>query len=216
MQEIYAPSVNENKIEIDKLWGKRCLGYNIQAHYSKSVLDALRDIQAKIMSHEQNSLNIIPQNALHLTIAWILATRQDYGMAKDQLWETIGKQCCTELERIGDTTPELRVNFKDVVATDKAIILVGYDNGGVDKLREKVYGSLPIPKETQTISNIIHTTLFRYSAPLSNPQELLEYLPSLEVNLTTIFNTLSIEKELTYPSLSSQSLFNVRLNNYTS
>lgn len=211
MRERFFSEVAENHIQIDKDWGSRCLGYNIQFVLPAFVCSQLNTIQQEILKTEPESLYYCPEHSLHTTIAWILATRHTYSRQKDELWETIREGCQSKLKQLSSDFPSFTMNFTDIVATNAAIIALAYDNGEIAMLRQAIKGSLPIPQETENKAEIIHTTLFRYSKPLNDPRRLLKFVGGFQPKIPVFIDSLSVRKELVYPSLQSELLYSVKL-----
>ena len=200
-----------NQIQIDKDWGSQCLGYNIKFVLPSQVCTQLNNIQQEILKVEPDSLYYCPGHSLHTTVAWILATRHTYSKPKDALWEEIEKGCQSELEQVSQSFPSFAVNFTDIVATNAAIIALAYDDGEMTALRQAIKKSLPIPPETENEAQIIHTTLFRYAKSLNDPRRLLGLVDGFQPEIPVVIDSLSIRKELIYPSLQSELLFSVKL-----
>ncbi|MFA6007192.1 MAG: hypothetical protein WC784_00915 [Candidatus Shapirobacteria bacterium] len=207
LREYYSSSVLDNRIVVDDLWRKRCLGYNIQYIFSDDQLDSIIGIQRRIGGKELFNLHLLPRQSLHISIAWILATRVEYDQSKSQIWRNIENECYSKLEKISKSFPEYTVHFQDVVATDTAIVLIAKDNGETAEIRKMILDQLPIPQETNNNSQIIHTTLFRYARPLENPAIFLEQISNIKIDLPIKIDSMSIRKELIYPSIKSKLLF---------
>ena len=207
LHERYSSLVLDNKIIVDDLWKRKCLGYNIQYVFPDEQLDSIVEIQRRINKQESSNLYLLPRQSLHISIAWILATRVQYDQSKDQIWKNIESECYAKLERISKSFSEYTVHFKNVVATDTAIILTAKDNGETAEIRKMILNQLPIPEMTNNNSQIIHTTLFRYARPLKDPASFLKQISNIQLDLPIKINSMSIRKELIYPSIKSELLF---------
>ena len=130
---------------------------------------------------------------------------------KDDLWREIGENCQSKLKQISSNFPTFTVNFTDIVATNAAIIALAYDDGKMAILKQEIKRLLPIPQETDNKAEIIHTTLFRYAKPLNDPRRLLELVGGFQPQIPVVIDSLSIRKELVYPSLQSELLYSVKL-----
>ncbi len=211
LRERYSQIVNENHIIVDNLLGKNCLGYNIQYVFSKDQLSIFDHLQQQISKPEFPNLYQLPEQSLHISIAWILATRTDYGRQKDLIWQEIKDKCCFELDTISKTFQKFVVTFQDIIATDSAIILVAQDHGEMSELRTKISTQLPIPQMTNNKAEIIHATLFKYTSPLNDPKSFLEHISNIHVDLPVTINSMLIRKELVYPSIKSELVFSTQL-----
>ena len=200
-----------NQIEVAADWSSQCLGYNIQFVLPAPVSAHLNTIQQRILKLEPDSLYLCPKQSLHTTITWILATRRTYNRPKDEIWEAIKENCQSELDKICSNFSSFTITFRDIVATNAAIIILAHDNGEMARLRQAIRASLPIPQETENKAEIIHATLFRYAAALKNPRRLLEFIDGLQEEIPVVVDCLSIRKELIYPSLKSELLHSVKL-----
>lgn len=58
-----------------------------------------------------------------------------------------------------------------------------------------------MPPETRNEADLVHTTLFRYRGPISDPETLLAMLEETSAEATAEVEELVVSKELVYPSL---------------
>ena len=63
-----------------------------------------------------------------------------------------------------------------------------------------------LPSETRNEADLVHTTLFRYRAPLSDPEKFLVMLEDTSAEAAAEVDELVISKELVYPSLEAEVL----------
>ncbi len=65
---------------------------------------------------------------------------------------------------------------------------------------------LRLPPETRNEADLVHTTLFRYHAPLSDPEMFLAMLEATGAQAAADVCELVVSRELVYPSLKAEVL----------
>ncbi|RYG89207.1 MAG: hypothetical protein EON58_19460, partial [Alphaproteobacteria bacterium] len=184
LRDQFRESILASNVVTDELWGQPCLGYNIFATLPNEAQFNFQSVQAEVMALAPDSLYACPPEVFHITAAWILGTPQTYSRPKQEIWSEIRERCITGLREVCHDTPSFTVRYTELIATDKAIIAVGTDDGSMNRIRDAIARTLPIPSETQKQSRIIHTTLFRYRAPLTDPERFLKTLDEVLLDIT--------------------------------
>ena len=141
-----------------------------------------------------------------MSVAWLLAVHASYPVAKDSLWERHGEGWTVELSRIVAQSTGFRITYDHVVATDSAVIALAQPTEPVNRIREMIRECLRLPSETQNEADLVHTTLFRYRGPLSDPAKFLTMLEDTSAKATVEVDELVVSKELVYPSLKAEVL----------
>ena len=96
-----------------------------------------------------------------------------YRAPKDSIWERHGEEWTAELRRIAAEGKGFRITYEHVVATDSAVIALARPTEPVNRIREMIRERLRLPSETRNEADLVHTTLFRYRGPLSDPAKFL-------------------------------------------
>ncbi len=194
-----------NELRVDKLWARPCRAYNVQIELDARTTASLGETQQALMRAEPNLL-VCPQKTLHVSVAWLLAVHASYPVAKDSLWERRGEEWTAELSRIVAQSTGFRITYEHVVATDSAVIALARPTEPVNRIREAIRERLRLPPETRNEADLVHTTLFRYRGPLSDPAKFLSMLEDTSAEAAAEVDELVISKELVYPSLRAEVL----------
>ena len=99
-----------------------------------------------------------------------------------------------------------RITYEHVVATDSAVIALAEPTEPVNRIRRMIRERLRLPSETRNEAELVHTTLFRYRGPLSDPEKFLDMLEDTSAEATAEVDELVVSKELVYPSLEAEVL----------
>ena len=205
LREAHREKVARNELRVDKLWARPCRAYNVQIELDPRTTASLGETQQALMRAEPNLL-VCPQKTLHVSVAWLLAVHASYPVAKDSLWERRGEEWTAELSRIVAQSAGFRIIYEHVVATDSAVIALARPTEPVNRIREAIRERLRLPPETRNESDLVHTTLFRYRGPLSDPAQFLSTLADTSAEATAEVDELVVSKELVYPSLRAEVL----------
>src|ERR671921_140576 len=121
LREVHRERVARNEVRASPLWARPCLAYNVQIELDPSAKESLGKAQQSLHQAEP-SLLACPQESLHVSVAWLLAVHASYAVAKDSLWECHAEEWTTELNRIAAESAAFRITYREVVATDTAVI----------------------------------------------------------------------------------------------
>lgn len=205
IREAYREKVARNEVRVSPLWAQPCLAYNVQIELDPRTRSSLGKIQQRLHQAEPNLL-VCPKQTLHVSLAWLLAVHVSYQVAKDSLWESHGEEWTAELTRIAARNTAFRITYEHVVATDSAVIALAQPSEPVNRIRQMIRERLRLPSETRDEADLVHTTLFRYRGPLSDPVEFLAMLEDTSADATAEVDELVVSKELEYPSLETEVL----------
>ena len=205
LREAHREKVARNEVRVDKLWARPCRAYNVQIELDLRAKASLGETQQALKRAEPNLL-VCPQETLHVSVAWLPAVHASYPVAKDSLWERHGEEWTAELNRIAAQSAGFRITYEHVVATDSAVIALARPTEPVNRIREMIRERLRLPPETRNEADLVHTALFRYRGPLSDPAEFLTMLEDTSADAATEVEKLVVSKELVYPSLRAEVL----------
>jgi len=205
LREAHREKVARNEVRASPLWARSCRGYNVQIELDPRTRSSLEKVQQSLYQVEPNLL-ACPQQTLHVSIAWLLAVHASYPVPKDSLWERHGEQWTAELRRIAAQSTGFRITYEHVVATDSAVIALAEPTEPVNRIRGMMRERLRLPSETRNEADLVHTTLFRYRGPLSDPEKFLALLEDTSAEAAAEVDELVVSKELVYPSLETEVL----------
>jgi hypothetical protein len=202
LRDRYRGAVLANDVVRDDLWGRDCVGFNVQARLESRARQALVRVQAEIAQLE-SCLLAVPATAMHVSVDWLLAASSEYDEPKRGLWERHGERWTGELSAITATIMPFTLVYRWLAVTDAAIVAVAEPSEPLQLLRERIRGQLEFPGRSRAMASIVHTTLFRFGEQLSDPERLLLAVEAVDLNASTTVRELIISEELVYPSLST-------------
>ena len=205
LQEAYREKVARNEVRASPLWERPSRGYNVHIELDPLSRSALGKVQQSLCQAEPDLL-VCPKVTLHVSLAWLLAVHESYPVDKDSLWERHAEEWTAQLRSIATESTAFRITYERVVATDSAVIALARPSEPVNRIREMIRERLRLPSETRNEADLVHTTLCRYRARLSDPDKLLAMLEETSVDATAEVEELVISKELVYPSLEAEVL----------
>jgi hypothetical protein len=197
--------VARNEVRASPLWARPCVAYNVHIELDPRAKASLGKVQQSLHQAEP-SLLACPQATLHVSVAWLLAVHVSYPVPKGSLWKRHGEEWTTELDRIATQSTGFRITYSHVVATDTAVIALAEPTEPVNRIRQMIRERLRLPSETRNEADLVHTTLFRYSGPLSDPEKFLAKLEDTSAEAAVGVDELVVSKKLVYPSLEAEVL----------
>jgi hypothetical protein len=210
LREAHRERVARNEVRVSPLWSQPCRAYNLHIELDARTKSSLGKTQ-QALERVEPSLLTCPREALHVSIAWLLAVHVSYPVSKDLLCERQGEEWMTELNRIAAEIPAFRITYGHVVATDSAVITLAEPSEPVNRIREMIHERLTLPSETRNEAELVHTTLFRYRGPLFDAETFLTVLEDTRVGATAEVDELVVSRELVYPSLETEVLVRLPL-----
>lgn len=205
LREAHREKVACNEVRPSPLWARSCRAYNVQIDLDPRTKASLEKTQ-QALKRAEPTLLMCPRQTLHVSVAWLLAVHASYPVPKDSLWERHAEEWTTELNRIAAQSAGFRITYEHVVATDSAVITLAEPTEPVNRIRGMIRERLRLPSETRNEADLVHTTLFRYRGPLSDPQKLLAVLEDTSAGAAAEVDELVVSKELVYPSLEAEVL----------
>jgi hypothetical protein len=203
LREAHRETVARNEVKVSPLWARPCRAYNVQIELDPRARASLEKTQQGILRAEPKLL-VCPPRTLHVSVAWLLAVHAGYPVSKDAIWERYGAGWAAEMKRIAARSAGFRISYGRIVATDSAVIALAEPTGPVNRIRRMIRDRLRLPPETRNGADLVHTTLFRYRGPLSDPRRFLATLESTSAE--TEVDELVVSRELVYPSLETEAL----------
>lgn len=143
---------------------------------------------------------------MHVSVAWLIPVDQDNAPApKDAQWALHGQRWCSEVRAALAGLAPLGLAYTSLIATDSAIIASAEPRETINTLRSQLGKRLMLPDDLNR-GELVHTTLFRYSAPLQQPERLLQRLSSMNLHIATRVSELTVVREEIFPSLQTHVL----------
>ena len=199
LQRWYAPAVLANRLVLAQRWGQAFLAYNVFVRADRAGAAALSAVQDSLSELEPSLLRL-PAESLHTTAAFLLPGSAEFDRPKDELWHQNGSRWLAQLEELAATSPRFTLAFRRLVVTDVAIIAVAEEPNGLSAFRRRLLTLMDVPGNSHRY-DLVHTTLFRYSAPLRDPAALLELAAASNVRADFDVTELVVAREHTFPFL---------------
>ena len=198
IQAMHAPAVLAGKLKLCANWGAPGIGYLLLSRPDPGASAALAGVQEQVLAIEPALLRQ-PEAQLHMSICWLLPVGREFDEPKDAFWAEHGEDWLKIIAAITETTQPMRLRYRRLVVTDAAIIAVAEKPSPVAGLRRELTAALGLPWPiTYGTVGIVHTTLFRYRQPLSDPAGLLRRLEAMPVAIETEVSELLMVRESMY------------------
>ncbi|MGE5132707.1 MAG: 2'-5' RNA ligase family protein [Gemmatimonadota bacterium] len=200
-----------NQLSLAAGWGRPCLSYLLCIRPDADARAGLAAVQDAVAGPEPALLRIPPQ-ALHLSVAWLLGVHETFARPKDELWAEYGPGWLAMLRTALAALPPFSLRLRELAATDTAVIAIADAPNPVTALRAELTGALPRPRNLPlSRGELVHTTLFRYRAPLAAPEAFLQRVAGAAVNLQVSVHEMALIREIVFPSLRFQTVQNFTL-----
>lgn len=200
LQAEHRASVLANRLCLELRWGRPCRAFNLCIPPGERARQALCGLQDAISAAEPSLLRV-PRRAMHVSAAWLMPVHLELSAAeKDDLWDRHSPEWLEVVAEEVAELGELGLRYRDLVATDSAIIALASPSGQVNKLRRRLAERLRLPAALSA-GDMVHTTLFRYAGPLRDPGSLLGTLADLDIRIEIRARELVMVRELVFPAL---------------
>jgi len=195
---MHAPAVLAGNVKLCPNWGAPGIGYLLIFRPDAAASAALARVQEQVLALEPTLLRQ-PESQLHTSVAWLLAVGRDFGEPKDAIWAARGDDWLKIMASITERTEPMRLCYQRLVVTDAAVIAVAQEPTPVGEVRRELTAGLGLPWPISYSSvEVVHTTLFRYSAALRDPAGLLQRLEAMPVSIETSVSELLMVRESMY------------------
>jgi hypothetical protein len=177
-----------------------CLAYNVHAELVPACRTELVRLQTALATLGPGLLQC-PPDAIHVSLAFLLAVRKDHDLDKELLWAHHGAAWTAAVREIVAGLMTFAISFTHLSVTDTAVIAlaepiaeIGAIRAGVARLRTDagLEGGQP---------TIVHATLLRYGTEPFDRDRLVELAEGQKPSTTTSVSRIVICKELVYPCL---------------
>jgi hypothetical protein len=194
----YAADVAANRLRRSDRWAQPCLAYNVIIRPDPAGARCARALQ-RLVQRREPSLLAVPQQALHLSVAWLLPVHESDHVTKAGLWRAHGPVWLAGMADLAGRLSAFRMSIHDVVATDTAVIAIAEAPAQVSSVRRGIARLPGIGRVSA--GEMAHVTLFRYAGRLADPASLLRELADLEADLHMLVTELQIVREDVFPAL---------------
>lgn len=186
-------------VDVDELWGVSCVGYHIQARPDQQSIRRLLGLQQIVLDASPVALNLIPPDALHLSIATLVEAQQPAsGEAK---WAGIKSEIKSELQGLGEREP-YSIVFENLAYSKYAIFVRTTSlPEGLVEIRQR-FGALfrsmalAFPNYDQA-----HVTIARFAERAELTEAAANPFNWLDEPLIIQFEQARLVRESQYPSL---------------
>jgi hypothetical protein len=205
LQDQQAGRILANQLHTEPRWNRPCRAFNLQIRPPAPVTAALEAVQDIIAAAEPALLRV-PRHALHCMAAWLVPVELGVPPGeKEGLWRQHGARWREAITAGLATQGPFRLRYAEVVATGSAVIALAWPAGPVNRLRRALAGQPGMPGRLSS-GDLVHTTLFRYRAPLADPAGLLERAAGLDVAAEFTVGEFMLLRETVFPSIGSDVL----------
>ena len=192
------------------MWGKPIFGIVLQIDLERNVQDEISSCQRELEILEPGSFLFPERPYRHISFEHIGFWGGQYVF--ENSWEEISKEFMRLFLEQDKKFPSFLISFEKYVATKNALIWGAFDeNDELEILRAIFLAKLPFPKEMPHRNHIIHTTIARYRNTLNNPRAVLKYLHQRKEKIKMRVNTITLRRELLFPSLKTETLARIQL-----
>jgi hypothetical protein len=201
IQALHAPAVLAGDLKLCTKWGAPGVGYLLLFRPDAGASAALAEVQDQVLALEPALLRQ-PETRLHTSVAWLLPVAREFSEPKDALWAEHGEDWLKIIEAVTGSIQPMRLRYRRLVVTDAAIIAVAEEPTPLGGFRRELTAALGLPWPlTYSSVEVVHTTLFRYQQPLSDPAGLLHRLEAMPVAIETGVSELLVIRESVYYTL---------------
>jgi hypothetical protein len=200
LREKHDTAVRSNSVKIDPQWHADCRAFNIQVALPGDAKRALGEFQDAIQDVEPDLLRC-PVDTLHISLMPLLAVRVEYSRPKEELWDESAPRWLRALEDAVSTETSISLHFRQVVATDAAVVVVAAPVEPVNELRRRIASRLELPPAPPPLPTLVHTSIFRYGSPLRDPETFLATVNALRPSVPLTIVELTVSREVVYPSI---------------
>jgi hypothetical protein len=206
IQAKHAPAVLAGDLKLCTTWGAPGVGYLLLFRPDPAASTALAELQEQVLALEPGLLRQ-PEAQLHTSVAWLLPVGREFSEPKDALWAKHGGDWLTVITAVTEGIQPMQLRYRRLVVTDAAIIAVAEEPTPVGGFRRELTAALGLPWPiTHNSVEIVHTTLFRYQRPLSDPADMLRRLEATQVAIETGVSELLMVRESMYFTFSYEVL----------
>lgn len=142
--------------------GKENLGYTLLALPSEIVKSHIAALLNDLSVELPGIIWPMPPEQLHITLCEIIQPKS-YTQDKETLYKLHAEQYENVPAQILSALQKFTVTFDTIETSSQAIIVRSSDATSFNVIRAKLVANMPLPSETRTPPDIIHSSIARYS-----------------------------------------------------
>jgi hypothetical protein len=193
----------------DELLEQSCLSYQAQFPLPAPARHALAELSRKLQQNVPRGLWAAPADSLHVTCHSLISPREAFD--KHRYWRETSSLAAEALKRIEFEVPAFALCFRNLRATNRAVIVLADDEPSVEAARA-IFRLIPPPAARPLqISTTIHATICRYGDPAGIPRDLSRIAERLRPDVHAAIDRLLLVRETIYPSLKTETLLSASL-----
>ena len=179
---------------------KHVNGYMINTVPDTANSQKVAEFQEKLTAQFGDDLWLTPPETLHVTLMDWLAPLVDYGEDKKVLFKGLFPEYDKVFTNILRKQPPITVHFDTLKVTPGAIILVGYDDGSFQHIRNQFTGRIELLPNTKLPPTIIHSTIARYTTE-QDLQPIIDFVTSQNLTFDHVVTHFRLAQEQIVPML---------------
>lgn len=192
-------------LRADERWGLPCIGYHIQARPDYDSTANLQRLQQDTVRTSPIALNLIPADALHLSVATFVAA-QSFSNDAELRWSQIEQDVRCKLAAV-PTREEFSILFPRLAFTRKAVIVLTRDQPPALREARDGFGEVMTsfgmerPQYDQA-----HITIARYAESAALDEAALSSIERDDLAVAVGFHPFRLVRERRYPSLQTEAI----------
>lgn len=193
------------RLRADERWGLPCIGYHIQARPDRDSTANLQRLQQDTARTSPVALNLIPADALHLSVATLVAA-QSFSDDGELQWFQIEGDVRRKLAAV-PTRKEFSILFPSLAFTKKAVIVLTRDQPAALREAREGFGEvltsfgMERPQYDQA-----HITIARYAESAALDEAALSSIERDDLAVVVGFHPFRLVRERRYPSLQIETI----------
>lgn len=188
---------------INKDIGSPVCGYMLNSNFDAKAVEAIAQLQKKIVGQFGPAVWIQPPETLHITLMDWLAPLVDYGQQKEVLFKQLFPQYDQVLSNILKDVAPIRIMFDTVAASPGAIIVRGHDNGAIQRIRDRFTDAVDLLPNTKQPPTIIHSSIGRYTQQIP-VEPICDFVAQQELSFVYELTEFQLVQETVAPMLAHQ------------
>ncbi len=186
-------------------------GYVLNTSFSEANTEKISTLMKEIEEQFGEAVFVMPKTSLHITLLDWVAPLVDYnGQDKEEIYKSIKMDYDAALSSIVSKIPPIEVHFTEVRVYPTTIILLGYDNGQFQQIRDKFTSTVELIPDTKQPPTIIHSSIarFKQAIPVS---EVEAFLAPKHIDIVQTVNNFRLVHTIKEPMLDFEVIKNYQL-----
>lgn len=195
----------------DRLWGRGCLAYNLQAHLPATALALLSRMQQCLEREISVPINVVPEHALHISLyAVVPYSWPDDG--KEAFWESRRERLLQSLPDLSRECSVLELDVESSIIFPTAVVAtIRERTGTIRSMRERLAELCRHPTWPHPSYDMLHCTLGRFAEDGTVSALEAERYQAHWQRFSTPLRALALVRERRYPALEVDDIARVTL-----